>query len=100
MPRNVAMGITGHRTEAVYRRYDIVSEKEMKLAASRMDGFFKAQRKDQKEKDMDAKRGTSVVRHSDRTLSRARRARVTFCRISDALAVQMKGLGSRLCWET
>ena len=57
MPRNVAMGITGHRTEAVYRRYDIVSEKEMKLAASRMDGFFKAQRKDQKEKDMDAKRG-------------------------------------------
>ena len=59
MPRNVAMGITGHRTEAVYRRYDIVSEKDMKLAASRMDEFFQAQRKDQKEKDLDAKRGKS-----------------------------------------
>jgi integrase len=59
MPRNVAMGITGHRTEAVYRRYDIVSEKDMQLAASRMDGFFEAQRKDQKEKDLEAKRGKS-----------------------------------------
>jgi len=46
MPRNVAMGITGHSTEAVYRRYDIVSEKDMKLAASRMDEFFEAQRKE------------------------------------------------------
>jgi ribosomal protein S21 len=59
MPRNVAMGITGHRTEAVYRRYDIVSEKDMKLAASRMYEFFESQRKDQKEKDLDAKRGKS-----------------------------------------
>jgi hypothetical protein len=41
------------------RRYDIVSEKDMKLAASRMDEFFEAQRKDQKEKDMEAKRGKS-----------------------------------------
>jgi integrase len=59
MPRNVAMGITGHRTEAVYRRYDIVSEKDMQLAASRMDEFFEAQRKDQKEKDLEVKRGKS-----------------------------------------
>ena len=46
-------------TEAVYRRYDIVSEKDMQLAASRMDEFFEAQRKDQKEKDLEAKRGKS-----------------------------------------
>jgi hypothetical protein len=39
---------------------------------------------------------TSVVRHSDATLSRVRRARVTFSRMSDALAVQMNGLGAWL----
>ena len=59
MPRNVAMGITGHRTEAVYRRYDIVSEKDMKLAALRMDEFFEAQRTGQKEKNLGTKRGKS-----------------------------------------
>jgi hypothetical protein len=60
------MGITGHRTEAVYRRYDIVSEKDMKLAASRMDEFFEAQRKDQKQKDLDAKRESRAqIGHSE-----------------------------------
>lgn len=42
--------------------------------------------------DLDA----SVVRHSDATLSRVRRARVTFSRISEAFAVQMKGFGAWL----
>ena len=37
--------------------------------------------------------GASVVRHSDATLWRERRARVTFSRMSEAFAVQMKGLG-------
>jgi hypothetical protein len=59
MPRNVAMGITGHRTEAVYRRYDIVSENDMKLAALRMDELFEAKRKDEKERDLSAKRRKS-----------------------------------------
>jgi len=38
----------------------------------------------------------SVVRDSDGTLSRVRRARVTFSRISEAFAVQMKGFGAWL----
>ena len=28
IPRNIAMSITGHRTESVYRRYDIVSDRD------------------------------------------------------------------------
>ncbi len=47
IPRNVAMSITGHRTEAVYRRYDIVSERDMKLAASRLGSFLQEQRTEQ-----------------------------------------------------
>jgi len=42
------------------------------------------------------KREPSVVRHLDATLSRVRRARVTFSRMSEALAVQMKGFGAWL----
>ena len=39
----------------------------------------------------------SGVSHTDRRLSRVARARVTFSRMSVAFAVQMKGLGFRLC---
>jgi hypothetical protein len=39
---------------------------------------------------------TSVVRHAECRLSRALRARLTFSRMSLALAVQMNGLGVRL----
>ena len=39
-------------------------------------------------------RGTSVVRQADCNLRRAARPRLTFSRMSDALAVQIKGLGS------
>ena len=42
-------------------------------------------------------RAPSVVRHTDGTLFRLRRARFTFSRMSEALAVQMYGLGSELC---
>jgi uncharacterized protein (TIGR03437 family) len=38
----------------------------------------------------------SVVRHSDAALSRVRRARVTFSRMSDAFAVQINGFGDWL----
>ena len=41
VPRNVAMRISGHRTEAVYRRYDIVNSRDLRTAADRMERFFK-----------------------------------------------------------
>lgn len=34
VPRSVAMKITGHRTEAVYRRYAIVSDADLREASS------------------------------------------------------------------
>ncbi len=37
VPRSVAMAITGHKTESVYRRYDIVSERDLQDAAARLD---------------------------------------------------------------
>src|SRR3954447_16655136 len=42
---------------------------------------------------------TSVVRHTDDHLCRAARARVTFWRMSEAFAVQMKGFGFLLWWS-
>ncbi len=39
----------------------------------------------------------SVVRQADATLSRRWRARLTFSKMSEAFAVQMNGLGSKLC---
>ena len=43
VPRSVATKITGHRTESAYRRYAIVSDEDLRAAASRM-----AQRADTK----------------------------------------------------
>ena len=40
VPRSVAMRITGHRTEAVYRRYAIVSDRDLQEAALRLTGTF------------------------------------------------------------
>jgi hypothetical protein len=42
--------------------------------------------------------GTSVVRQTDGHLWRAARAQVTFSRMSEALAVQMKSFGLWLWW--
>ena len=36
IPRHVAMVISGHRTESVYRRYDIVVHEDLKAAAKRL----------------------------------------------------------------
>lgn len=40
VPRKVAMGITGHLTEAVYRRYDIVSERDLASAGRVMEQYM------------------------------------------------------------
>lgn len=44
IPRNIAMGITGHRTESVYRRYDIVSDRDLKQAATKLETYIGEQR--------------------------------------------------------
>ena len=36
VPRSVAMKMTGHRTEAVYRRYAIVSDNDLREAADKL----------------------------------------------------------------
>ena len=40
----------------------------------------------------------SLVRQAERNESSIVRARLTFSRMSEALAVQMNGLGFALCW--
>jgi integrase len=38
VPRSVATKLTGHKTEAVYRHYAIVSDADLKAASLRLDG--------------------------------------------------------------
>jgi integrase len=38
VPRSVAMKITGHKTEAVYRRYPIVSDADLQEATRKLTG--------------------------------------------------------------
>ncbi len=40
VPRSVAMKITGHKTESVYRRYAIVSDADLREASRRLTGTF------------------------------------------------------------
>jgi hypothetical protein len=42
VPRSVAMRMVGHRTEAVYRRYAIVSESDLRAAAERLGALHAA----------------------------------------------------------
>ena len=44
IPRKVAMEISGHLTEAVYRRYDIVVDSDLKAAAKRLTEYHQKQR--------------------------------------------------------
>lgn len=41
IPRHVAMQISGHRTESVYRRYDIVVEVDIKAAGDKLAAYHK-----------------------------------------------------------
>ena len=40
VPRSIAMKITGHRTEPVYRRYAIVNEADMAEGLGRLAGYL------------------------------------------------------------
>jgi len=37
IPRSVAMKLTGHKTESVYRRYAIADERDFQVAVERLD---------------------------------------------------------------
>jgi integrase len=45
IPRPVAMAITGHKTESMYRRYDIASEADLSGAGEQMERYLLNQRK-------------------------------------------------------
>jgi integrase len=40
IPRKVAMAISGHKTESIYRRYDIVAGRDLADAAARMERYI------------------------------------------------------------
>ena len=40
VPRSVAMKLTGHKSESVYRRYAIVSDADLQEASRRLTGTF------------------------------------------------------------
>jgi hypothetical protein len=44
IPRPVAMAITGHKTESMYRRYDIASEADLSGAGEQMESYLAKQR--------------------------------------------------------
>lgn len=61
VPRSVAMKITGHRTESIYRRYAIVSERDIREGLGRVRGV---QPHMDKSMDTDASEAPALVAHS------------------------------------
>lgn len=55
IPRKVAMSISGHKTENVYRRYDIVGERDLSDAMARMNDYLAAAKGQAKNTAHDAK---------------------------------------------
>jgi hypothetical protein len=43
VPQSVAMKISGHRTAAIFRRYDITSEADLREAVRRTQAYLRAQ---------------------------------------------------------
>ena len=49
IPRKVAMEISGHRTESVYRRYDIVSRRDLMSAAAKLERYLENEQRSAQE---------------------------------------------------
>jgi hypothetical protein len=58
VPRSVAMKMTGHKTESVYRRYAIVSDTDLREAAMKLAHTADVERMGTKTAEM----GTAVVK--------------------------------------
>jgi integrase len=43
IPRHVAMGFSGHKTESVYQRYDIVVDQDLKVATEKLEQYKRVQ---------------------------------------------------------
>jgi integrase len=42
VPRSIAMKLTGHKTESVYRRYAIADDRDLRVAVERLDAMAAA----------------------------------------------------------
>jgi len=51
VPERVAMAISGHKTRAVFERYNIVSRRDIEEAGQKLSKYFKRQAKVQTEND-------------------------------------------------
>jgi hypothetical protein len=44
VPRSIAMEVIGHKTESMYRRYDIVSDGDLDIVGEKMEEYLKEER--------------------------------------------------------
>jgi hypothetical protein len=63
VPRSVAMKLTGHKTDSVYRRYAIVSDAELRGASQRLTGTFSGT---SGSIAVDSRQEVSIIRESGR----------------------------------
>jgi hypothetical protein len=43
IPRGVAKAISGHKTDSVYERYDIVADQDLKMATEKLEQYKRVQ---------------------------------------------------------